>query len=338
MKKLLFNPAAMYSLVVAMIFADVLPSYSGSYSGTLSEFTVMDNVPLGQGATIMSLMPKGLQLKRRDGSCKTDWSTVGVTSRDKIHVTELYGAVEDCQEEFYSGCLKDYRSMAPKFRTFILNFFIKLIGFDLIVNSYFGDITRSADPAGNLSWNAFDGVFTHIARYIANNRIPAEQTFEIADGPITPLDAYNTLKNAYDRQNDLLDAEDDSDKAFYVDKPLAKAYERYLQNLGNTTAGVQMLMNGIPTLSFEGIPIFVEPVWARVIRALNGNVQGHAVVLCKRGTFVFGTNKTYGGGANLDQALKVWYSDDDDVWRYKMWLVAGTALLNPENIVVGISF
>lgn len=329
----------MFELLVQPMFADILPTFTGAYNGTLSEFQVMDNVSLSRGTPLVELFGKGNILKRKEASCKTDWSNVATSGARKITITELYGAVEDCQEEFYQGCLKDFREMSPKFRALILEYFRKIMYLDLAVNSYFGDVTRAGDTQNRYSWNAYDGIFTKIASYIITGRIPAGQHVSIPAGDITPADAYALLQDMYDRQDEIMDTEADSNKAFYVNKKLAKAYERYLQSVGNgSCCGVEYIQNGIPTLSFEGIPIYVEPLWDSVLKALNGGTQAHAAILTLRGNFIFGTDKSYGGGPNLNQGLRVWWSDDDEVWRYKMYLAAGTELIAPQHMVVGTTF
>lgn len=339
MQPMIVRSQAMFELLIQPMYADILPNFNGSYNGTLGEFQVMDGVSLAKGTPLVELFGKANILKRKTASCKTDWSNVATSGNRKITIEELYGAVEECQEEFYTGCLKDFRGQAPQFRDKILEYFQKIIYLDLVVNSYFGDITRAADANGKWSWNAFDGIFTKIAAYITSGRIPANQHFTIPSGDVAPADAYDILMDMYDRQDDVLDNEDDNTKAYYVDKPLAKAYERYLQSIGkNSCCGVSYIKDGIPTLSFEGIPIFVEPVWKTVLKALNGGTEAHAAILTLRGNFVFGTDKTYGGGPNLNQGLRVWWSDDDEVWRYKMYLVAGTELIAPQHMVVGTTF
>lgn len=330
---------AFFQLLIQPMFADILPTFTGAYNGILGEFQVMDNVSLAHGTPLIELFGKGNILKRKDASCKTDWSNVATSGARKITITELYGAVEDCQEEFYQGCLKDFRAMNPRFRELILAYFKKILYLDLAVNSYFGDITRLGDTQNRYSWNAFDGIFTKIAEYIASGRIPSSQHVSIPAGDINPADAYALFQDMYDRQDEILDTEDDTTKAFYVNKKLAKAYERYLISVGNgSCCGVQYIKDGIPTLSYEGIPIFVEPIWDSVLKALNSGTQAHAAILTLRGNMVFGTDSSYGGGPNLNQALRVWWSDDDEVWRYKMYLTGGTELIAPQNMVVGTTF
>jgi hypothetical protein len=284
-------------------------------------------------------------LKRKDASCKTDWSPAGSAKGRKITVEELYGATEDCQQQFYQGCLKDFRNQNKRFRDFIMKSFRGGIGLDLAANSYFGNVKRAEDnnpdPTKRWSWNKYDGIFTKIAEYTADGTIAGGQHFAIDAGVINPADAYDIMKDLYDRQDDVLDGLVELDKAIYVDKKLAKAYERYLISIGVLSGGnegVGFIRNGIPTLNFEGIPIYIEPVWNPILKKLNGGANdAHAAVLTVSKNFVFGTNKNYGGGPDEDMALRVWWSDDDEVWRQKMYMCAGTELIMPQHIVYGIT-
>src|SRR5690606_26856109 len=154
----------------------------------------------------------------------------------------------------------------------------------------------------------------------------------------TPQNCYDYLKDAYDKQSSLMKIMPDSGKAFYVNRAIAQGYWRYLKSLGieaENTIGVYQ--QGLPALKFEGIPIYVEDVWDEVLRVMNGGTSAHMIILTLRGNWLFGTNKNYGGGAELDQALRVWFDEDDEVWKYKMHLVAGTDLASPEHTVFGVT-
>lgn len=333
---LIVKPAAFFELILQPSYADIAPDYTGAYSNTMSEWTLMDNVSLAKGARLIDIFKRQNFLKRKDRSCKTDYSKVAITGNRKLTVDELYGATEDCQEEFYADSMKDFRDQAPRFREITLGILKGGINVDVLCNSYFGDITRADDTTGVWSWNKFDGIFVKMAAYIADGTLPDEQVLApLPSGVITPLQAYNALQAAYDAQSDLMQTLPDLEKAFYVDKRFAKAYERYLISTGNGSANsVMLIMNGVPVLQFENIPIYVEPMFNPILKALNGGTEAHAMILTISGNFTFGTDKTYGGGANLDQALRIWFSEDDDVWRTKMYMVGGTEIVYPQHIVV----
>lgn len=74
-----------------------------------------------------------------------------------------------------------------------------------------------------------------------------------------------------------------------------------------------------------------------MLKALNGGTQAHAVILTLRGNFLFATDKAYGGGPERDEAVVVWYSYDDGVWRKQIHVKAGTQIIAPQFTVFGMT-
>jgi len=326
-----------YDLIIHPNFNHLADDYSGYYTGTLNEFTVMDNVSLSQGAPIADIFQLSNILQRKTASANTNWTQIGTTGTRRLFVNEMYGATKNCEEEFYDGAMKDFREQSPRFQDVMVDIFRKAISRDLAVNSYFGRVDRAADTAGKWSWNIYDGIFQKLNRYINEGTIASGQHYTItqAGAAITPDEAYHALSVAYDAQTDLMQTLRDDEKAFYVDKRLAHAYMRYLTSKGNNTlAAVNYIQKGLPVLAFEGVPVFVEPFWSPVLTALNSGNEAHAVILTLRGNFLFGTNKNYRKHSPM-QGLTVWFSEDFEEWRQKMYLVAGTEIALPELVVVG---
>ncbi len=87
---------------------------------------------------------------------------------------------------------------------------------------------------------------------------------------------------------------------------------------------------------YKGIEVRVKP-WDGILAGLNGGVAAHAIVLTVKGNFLFATDNTYGGGPYLNEAVRVWYSNDDNVWKRQIHMKAGTELVNPQMMVLGIT-
>lgn len=335
---LVISSQALYDLIVQPMFADIIPSYSGPYNGCLSEFTIMDNVSLAKGTPIIDFFAKGNVMKRRDNTCNVVWSKVATTSTRKVTLTEVYGATQTCQNEFYQGSLKDFRSKAPMFRQMIVDYFQKIFRQDIAVNSYFGDTSRAEDTSDTYAWNEFDGIFTHLANYITLGTIPTAQTMALATGTLSAATAYGYFQTAFTKQDKILKAQPATDKAFYVNRLLAEGFEDYLISTGATGGGlIDYILNGIPTLTYKRIPIYVESIWDDVLLQMNGgSTQKHALVLTLRNNWIFATNTAYGGGPDENEGLVVWYSYDDDVWKWKMYGAYGTEIIAPQHSVVGV--
>jgi hypothetical protein len=336
----IISSLAFFESIVAPAFADIVPGSPQQYNGTLGEFTVMDNVTSKR--PIVDIRRVQNILQRRDASCDINYKkVVGATTR-QIAVDEIYGATQFCRNEFYQGCLKDWRNNDPVFGNKILPYFIDIINVDLASNSYFGDIERVTPVNAQWSTSVFDGVFKWIKKYITAAVIPAAQTIAIADATdystsAGNLAAYNLLKAMYDKQPPLMYSFADSQKAFYVSKEIATGYSDYLASIGITAAGYTLISAGMPPqLSYKGIPILVEPIWTPIITEIKG-AAGYAAILTLRGNFVFATDKQYGEGEDGKTALEVWYEKKDMRWYYRMFLKAGTQVALPEHLVIALS-
>lgn len=329
---------AFHEAVIQPAFADIIPQ-GFPYQGTLNEFTLMDNVPSKR--PIIDIRRVANILQRRDASCEINYKkVVGATTRS-VSTEEVYGATQFCRNEFYKGCLKDWRAKDPLFGNKILPYFQQAVNVDIASNSYFGDVDRVMTGTPQWSSNIFDGVFKWIKRYTVAGVIAAAQTAAIADGTDYtagggPAAAYALLKWLYDHQTTLMYNFEDQQKAFFVSKEIAKAYEDYLISVGTTAAGYVLLSNGIKVLGYKGIPVFEEKIWTPIITEIKGS-SGYAAVLTLRGNFIFATDSSYGEGEDGKTALEVFYDHLTLQWYYRIFLKAGTQIALPEFVVYAIS-
>lgn len=332
MERFTVSPNQYYDFIVKPSFADLV---GGPQNNTLGEWSVMDDV--SSKRRIVEILGNRNILKRRDASCNIVFSPVGKASIRDIETDKIYGATKHCENEFYQGCLEDFQNRDPKFRAYIMDFFLKAIEVDIASNAYFGDISRAGDSTGVWNWNTFDGVFKHLSEYIAEGVIPANQTTVLPDGAITPQGAYDYLKWAYGNQDIFMRHLPTNMKAFYVTQSIYDGYEDYIRATGGAY-NINLLQNGLQSLSFKNIPVLVEPTWDPIMTTLNGGTEAHAVVLTIRGNFVFATDKNY-GEATPDgvKSLMVWYSYDELSWKYANFMKAGTGIAYPEHTVIGIS-
>ncbi len=335
------SAAAFHRSIIAPAFADVATAGGVdalSYSGTLNEFTLMDNVVSSK--PIIDIRRAQNIMQRRDASCDIIYKKLFGASVRKISTEEIYAATQFCRNEFYVGCLKDYRNNDPLFANKIVPYFRAAVTTDLTTNSYFGDVERVAAVAAEFSTDVYDGVFKWIKRYLTAGVIPAGQSIAIADGKdytATPADAFALIKSMHEKQSQLMNVFTNDQKAFYVNQEIASGYEDYLIAAGQaTTAYITNVSTGLRSLGYKGIPIIVEPMWSPVLRQLKGALA-HAAVLTIRGNFIFATDKGYGEGEDGKTALEVWYEKKDMTWYYRMFLKVGTGIALPEHIVVALT-
>lgn len=334
------NPKAVHEFIVMPQFGDVIDDGTGTVTQPSMEegdWQVMDGVIWRR--PIIELTGHQNILKRRDATCKLIYSPVGTLGSRYIFTEPLYAAVEDCVEEFYQGCFIDYeQGNFDMFFENVMPIMATGVGTDLYTNKYFGDVTRAGDVTGTWSWNKFDGIFTTLNKYIADGTVPAEQTFAITttdpDGIITPQEAHDYLAEAYSSQGFMMRAQDNRNKAIYVDYNLLDAYWDWLVLAGQTTIAERQ--QGVTQLTFRGIQIRPK-YWDAILAALNGGKQAHVVMLTLRGNWLYATDSSYGGGPKRNEGVRIWYSMDDNVWRRQIHLKAGTEWVNPQFVVLGIT-
>jgi hypothetical protein len=213
----------------------------------------------------------------------------------------------------------------------------KGVATDIYTNKYFGDLSRAGDVNGIWSWNKFDGIFKHLQDYIDSGVIPSGQTFSIGSGPITGANAAAALASAYAAQDFVMKSMDPSDKAFYVDQEFADAYWDYLITTGSANpAFMQNRQRFAPSMFYRGIEIRVK-MWDGILAALNGGTSAHVCMLTLKGNFLYATDSSYGGGPRGNEAIIIWYSMDDMVWRRQIHLKAGTEIAAPQYVVLGMT-
>lgn len=324
-----------HELVVEPMFADGMEMEGSFLNPSLEEgdWTVIDSPK--HKVAIIDVHGHSNLLKRRDATCKVIYSPVASLGNRYVYGEDLYAATEDCLSEFYQGSFEDYKNEDWEiFGSKVMPIISKGIYQDIYTNKYFGDVSRPSDPGGIHSWNKFDGISTHYADYVSKGIVDAPTA--IPAGVITPTNAYNLLLAMYSAQPERLDDIDDEDKVFYVNKKIYDAYGLQLLAMPGAALSLADLQSGRATLYFNGIQV-KHKKWNGVLKALNGGVQAHYAILTVRGNFIFKTDSTYGGGAKRDEAVKVWYSDDDDVWRRKIYVQGGTQIIAPQLSVLAMT-
>lgn len=200
--------------------------------------------------------------KKRVGCSTTSTETgngVAVTSFD-LAVTDMQIQLPLCADVFASTIAEtalkkgfDINNLeGTEIESMLAEMILEAAGRDAFRTLFLGDTTLS-----NTDYTAFDGLFKKLkAGYLA-----ADGTVQ-ADGSITSTDInltniVTTFNNFIDAQPSELKYMDDAAKVFYVTHPVYEAWKRYLQSTNFSGVGAQRdaLINGIPTLSFNGIPV-----------------------------------------------------------------------------------
>jgi len=330
------DPLAFHELIVQPMFGDVLNDETGTVlipSMEEGDWNLIDSPK--HRVPIIDLFGKTNLIKRKDSTCKLIYSQVGKLKNRFLEDEDLYVATEDCQDEFYQGCFKDYSN--ENFNLFgeqVMPMIDKAIATDIYTNKYFGDITRPSDPNGLISWNRFNGLWPKYLGYVSQGILAAP--IAIPSGAISPLQANALLESMYATQDSLMEAYDDAEKCFYVNKSIYDAYGDYLLTIQAGALKLDELQAGRSRLFKKGIEIKWKK-WNHVLKALNAGTQAHAAILTLRGNFLYKTDSTYGGGPMRNEAVRIWYSQDDNVWKRNIHFRGGTDLAAPQHSVLAIT-
>lgn len=335
---------ALHESIIVPTFADLLPAEMPD-TQRLHEFTMMDNVVTKK--PIIDI--KGIRNigQRRSASCDTNYKKVMGTTTRMVATEELEFATKHCQNEFYTGALREWRNQDPLFTANLIEkYFKQAVAADLFSNAYFGDVSRAYVSTATWSYTLFDGVFTWIKKYIAAGVITSAsgtgQAFTIPASTnfiTTPTTAFNIIKALYDRQNILMKSFPASTKAFYVTQSIYDGYNDYIRAIGGAYNTV-LLMNGAAVLSYNNIPLIIRP-WDPILTELNGgDPLTHAAILTLRGNFIYATDKNYAEENPLtgeQYALMVWYEMKDKTAYWDMFLKGGSQIALPEHVCVAIT-
>jgi hypothetical protein len=333
-KRIVITGPNFFELILKPNFGDLLKG-KDVRNGYFGEFLVMDDV--SSERKIIDIRRVKNILRRRDASCKTEFASIAKAGLRKISVTEIGGGIQLCEEELYQGCLRDWEAGKPEFVDNIIDYFKEAIATDLMTAMYFGDTSLPMNTdQDDFNVNVFDGVFTQYNKYVAAGIVKSGQTFNIPAGTISANNAKLYLENLYSKQDSLMKVMLNSEKAFYIDQAWADAYEDYLIASGTgDSKSVNYVQDGIAVRAYKGIPIFVNPFFNPVLNQIVED-GAHFGFLTLRGNLVFATDKKYGTGPNRNQALVVWYDYDEDTWKYKTVLRAGTQVALPEHTTLAL--
>ena len=331
------EPKAFHELIVMPQFGDVIDDETGSVtipSDEEGDWQIMDDVTYQR--PLMDLFGGQNVLKRKDATCKLIYSPAARLGARFITTEKLYAETEDCQDEFYQGSFADYeQENFDIFAEKVLPILEKGVAADIYSNKYFGDISRPSDPSGIWSWNKFGGIFGWYAKYVIDGTIPAGQTFAIAAGDLTPQQCHDYIAAAYAKQDYILKNFDADLKAIYVDRAIADGYADYLVMAGYITVEQRMGIS-VVALKFKQIEIRIKK-WDGPLAAMNGGTAAHAVILTLKGNWIYGADSKYGGGPKRNEAIRIWWSDEDNVWKRQIHLKAGTQIAAPQHTVFGIT-
>ncbi len=258
-------------------------------------------------------------------------STVAVYSR------KMGKDIADLEGTDYEAIILESLSIAAN------HFFYRLTWFNDtdIANIEFDDddvMTGTLTDGVDTSYfNLIDGFFKQMETQVATNSKQYVAISENAGATYTaqaidPDAAAEYLKEVYLASDIRLRAM--PNKAFYVTRSVYDAYQFYLSDKGIEST-YDNLVNGMPTLYFQGIPVIAMDIWDLMIQSYFNTgeawISPNRIVLTSPDILGVGIDDP-----NAFDSLNVWYNKDERVVKIEGLGQSDVQLMNPEMFVIAI--
>lgn len=197
--------------------------------------------------------------KKRTGCNNTSTGTGVAISSFTLAVTDMQAQLEQCADVFDATIAEILRKKGAdinnltgtEIESYILERVADAAARDIYRIVFLGDTTLT-----NSDYTAFDGIFKKLKAGALAGDGTVQVSSTISDASLAVGSIVATLDTYIDAQPYELKFAPDADKRFYVTDTVYSAYERYLSSTQFSGVGAQRdaLVNGIPTLSYRGIP------------------------------------------------------------------------------------
>jgi len=208
---------------------------------------------------------------------------------------------------------------------------VKNILLDLIGQGVKADFNRQlwlSDVAeADAHYGIYDGIFQAAAEASATalTREYAGLSTQDDDVALVAGNGLKIMQGLYDSASaELLEA---GNHVFFVSGDIADDYmASTLESSNFAAAGYGALVNGVPQLTYRGIPIIVRRDWDVAIASDASEINGctsanetHRALLTTKDAFVVGTDFD-------ENSVEQWYSMDKKAYRFRVSYMVGVAL------------
>ena len=206
--------------------------------------------------------------------------------------------------------------------TVVKNILLDMIGAG--VKSDFNKHLWLSDASGSDAFGDFDGLFD-AAFAVTANKINRDTISQGSDAALASGKGLEVLKGLYDAAApELLEA---GNHVYFVSGDIADDYmAATLESSNFAAAGYGAMVNGVPQLTYRGIPIIVRRDWDVAIAANVANINGasnaaetHRAMLTTKDAFVVATDFDM-------NSVEQWYSNDNKEYRFRVAYSIGCAL------------
>lgn len=206
--------------------------------------------------------------------------------------------------------------------TVVKNILLEMIGQG--VKSDFNKHLWLSDTSASGAFGDFDGLFD-AAFAVTANKINRDTISQGSDAALASGKGLEILKGLYDNAApELLEA---GNHVYIVSGDVADDYmAATLESSNFAAAGYGAMVNGVPQLTYRGIPIIVRRDWDVAIAANVANINGasnaaetHRAMLTTKDAFVVATDFS-------ENSVEQWYSNDNKEYRFRVAYSIGCAL------------
>ncbi len=157
------------------------------------------------------------------------------------------------------------------------------------------------------------------------NKINRDDITQGSDAALASGKGLEILKGLYDAASpELLEA---GNHAYFVSGDIADDYmAATLESSNFAAAGYGAMVDGVPQLTYRGIPLIVRRDWDVAIAANVANINGasnaaetHRAMLTTKDAFVVATDFN-------ENSVEQWYSNDNKEYRFRVAYSIGCAL------------
>ena len=206
--------------------------------------------------------------------------------------------------------------------TVVKNILLEMIGQG--VKSDFNKHLWLSDTSASGAFGDFDGLFD-AAFAVTANKINRDTISQGSDAALASGKGLEILKGLYgNAAPELLEA---GNHVYIVSGDVADDYmAATLESSNFAAAGYGAMVNGVPQLTYRGIPIIVRRDWDVAIAANVANINGasnaaetHRAMLTTKDAFVVATDFS-------ENSVEQWYSNDNKEYRFRVAYSIGCAL------------
>lgn len=223
---------------------------------------------------------------------------------------ELDGRFNILAEEMLKTGIDTFDIGGTEVQTVIDNMMEDALRRDTFRRFSFGDST-----SGSPDWNTIDGLWQRLIDTAGgSNYCVRKIAGNLGTGALTAGQGLATLQAVYDGSSNLLKAVLTKLK-YFVTGSIYDNYVKSLQGTGATEQAYTATINGIKTITFNGIPVIPIRAWdedlADVTNPLSSTTR-HLVLLTIRENHRFGVEN----GKDLNR-IEGWYDRDSRLFKFE---------------------